>query len=246
MKFQTSHTKPGFSKANKSLTVSEYTALLGLAAEARKMIAAKYDRLSVGRVRVFTEPRKGGLRTKLWGSGTIKPQQVKDIQDMLTKRFPQLNVEVHYNATKEHRWYLDALSIFLRVKPNTWPISEYEVAAKPAPVAQKPKARLSGAPLIMQSAVVDVATIPAGTLSIETQMHIGVGSKTNNLEFELVDSWLLLNGEFVHFSDSDPYHNYLVLHLGRSKDQIYKDASSAAEELIRKSVVFHGKKLFIG
>ena len=240
------HTKPGFSKANKSLTVSEYTTLLGLAAEARKMIAAKYDRLSVGRVRVFTEPRKGGLRTKLWGSGTIKPQQVKDIQDMLTKRFPQLNVEVHYNAEKQHMWYLDALSIFLRVKPNTWPISEYEVAAKPAPVAQKPKARLSGSPLIMQSAVVDVATIPAGTISIETQMHICVGSDATSLEFELVDSWLLLNGEMVNYKESEPYHNYLILHLGRSKDQIYKDASSAAEELIRKSVVFHGKRLFIG
>ena len=245
MKFQT-HTKPGISKANKSLSVSEYTTLLGLAAEARKMIAAKYDRLSVGRVRVFTEPRKGGLRTKLWGSGTVKPQQVKDIQDMLTKRFPQLNVEVHYNAEKQHMWYLDALSIFLRVKPNTWPISEYEVAAKPAPAAQKPKARLSGSPLIMQSAIVDVATIPAGTLSIETQMHISIGSNTKTLEFELVDSWLLLNGDLVNYKESDPYHNYLELHLGRSKDQIYKDASSAAEELIRKSVIFHGTRLFIG
>lgn len=239
MKYQTSHTKPGFSKANKSLTVSEYTTLLGLAAEARKMIAAKYDRLSVGRVRVFTEPRKGGLRTKLWGSGTIKPQQVKDIQDMLTKRFPQLNVEVHYNAEKQHRWYLDALSIFLRVKPDTF-------TSKPAPAAEKPKARLSGSPLIMQSAIVDVATIPAGTISIETQMHISIGSDATSLEFELVDSWLLLNGEMVNYKESEPYHNYLVLHLGRSKDQIYKDASSAAEELIRKSVIFHGTRLFIG
>lgn len=239
MKYQSTHTKPGFSKANKSLSVSEYTTLLGLAAEARKMIAAKYDRLSVGRVRVFTEPRKGGLRTKLWGSGTVKPQQVKDIQDMLTKRFPQLNVEVHYNAEKQHRWYLDALSIFLRVKPNTF-------TSKPAPAAEKPKARLSGSPLIMQSAIVDVATIPAGTLSIETQMHIAIGSKTNNLEFELVDSWMLLNGEFIMNSDSGPYHNYLVLHLGRSKDQIYKDAEAAAEEVIRKSVVLHGGKLFVG
>ena len=246
MKYQSTHTKPGFSKANKSLTVSEYTTLLGLAAEARKLVGAKYDRLSVGHVRVFTEPRKGGLRTKLWGSGTVKPQQVKDIQDMLTKRFPQLNVEVHYNAEKQCRWYLDALSIFLRVKPNTWPISEYEVAAKPAPVAEKPKVRLSGSPLIMQSAVVDVATIPAGTLSIETQMHIAVGSKTKTLEFELVDSWLLLNGEYIMHSDSDPYNNYLVLHLGRSKDQIYKDAESAAEEVMRKSMVFRDGKLIIG
>ena len=96
MKYQSTHTKPGFSKANKSLTVSEYTTLLGLAAEARKMIAAKYDRLSVGRVRVFTEPRKGGLRTKLWHCGHISFKQVEDIQDMLTKRFPQLTVKVEY------------------------------------------------------------------------------------------------------------------------------------------------------
>ena len=77
-------------------------------------------------------------------------------------------------------------------------------------------------------------------------MHIAVRSKTNNLEFELIDSWLLLNGEFVMNSDTGPYHNYLVLHLGRSKEEIYKDAVSAAEEVMRKSIVLHGKRMFIG
>jgi len=231
-----SHTKPGFSKANKSLSLSDYKNLLELAAQARKLINANHK---LNYIRVFTEPRKGGLRTKFWGiQGIVSDAQVKAIQHMLTKHFPQLAIDVKIDASA-WAWGFNSLSISLRVKPDTF-------TSKPAPVAQKPKARLSGAPLIMQSAVVDVATIPAGTLSIETQMHIGVGSKTNNLEFELVDSWLLLNGEFVHFSDSDPYHNYLILHLGRSKDQIYKDAVSAAEEVMRKSIVLHGKRMFIG
>jgi hypothetical protein len=239
MKYQKHHTKPGFSKANKSLTIPEYTTLLGLAAEARKMIAAKYDRLTVGRVRVFTEPRKGGLRTKLWGSGYIKPQQVRDIQDMLTKQFPQLNVEVHFNAEKQQRWYFDALSIYLRPKPATLAGSTFT-----APVAEKPKARIFGSPLIMHSAVVDIATIPAGTLSVESQFHITINEDpAKGLEFELVDSWLVLNDKhLVVCEDRDKYDNFLELYLGRDIASIYKDAQTAAEEVVRKSVVLHGKK----
>ena len=37
MNFNTTHTKPGFSKANKTLSVSDYTKLLQIAAEARKL-----------------------------------------------------------------------------------------------------------------------------------------------------------------------------------------------------------------
>jgi len=232
------HTFPGHSKANKCLSVSDYTKLLQIAAEARKLVGAKYDRLSVGHCRVFTEPRKGGLRTKLWGSGTIQPQQVKDIQDMLTKRFPQYAIRVEYNATKQCKWYLDALSIFILVKPNS-------TVAKKATVAEKPKARLTGTPMIMQSAVVDVATIPAGKIGLESQFHIHIG-KDNQLEFELVDTWLVLNDNLVKYNESEKYDNYLEMHLGRSIEDIRKDAMNAAEELVRQSVVFHGKRLFVG
>jgi hypothetical protein len=230
------HTFPGHSKGNKSLTVSEYTELLGLAAEARKMIGAKYERLQVGKYRAFTEARKGGLRTKLWGSGFVKPQQVKDIQDMLTKRFPQLNIKVRFDG--EHRWFLNSLSIFMQVKPNS-------TVAKPAVVAEKPKARLTGTPMIMQSAVIDVATIPAGKIGLESQFHIHIG-KDNQLEFELVDTWLVLNDNLVKYNESEKYNNYLEMHLGRSIEDIRKDAMNAAEELVRQSVVFHGKRLFVG
>lgn len=230
------HTFPGYSKGNKSLTVSEYKELLGLAAEARKLIGAKYDRLTVGRYRAFTEARKGGLRTKLWGSGFVKPQQVKDIQDMLTKQFPQLDINVRFDG--EHRWFLNSLSIFMRVKPNS-------TVAKKATVAEKPKARLTGTPMIMQSAVVDVATIPAGKIGLESQFHIHIG-KDNQLEFELVDTWLVLNDNLVKYNESEKYDNYLEMHLGRSIEDIRKDAMNAAEELVRQLVVFHGKRLFVG
>lgn len=231
-----SHTKPGFSKANKSLSLSDYKNLLELAAQARKLINANHK---LNYIRVFTEPRKGGLRTKFWGiRGTVSDAQVKAIQHMLTKHFPQLAIDVKMDPSA-WAWGFNSLSISLRVKPDTF-------TSKPAPAAEKLKARLSGSPLIMQSAIVDIATIPAGTISIETQLNISIGSDATSLEFEVVDSWLILNGEMVNYKESEPYHNYLILHLGRSKDQIYKDASSAAEELIRKSVVFHGKRLFIG
>ncbi len=231
------HTFPGHSKGNKSLTVSDYKELLGLAAEARKLIGAKYDRLTVGRYRAFTEARKGGLRTKLWGSGFVKPQQVKDIQDMLTKQFPQLDINVRFDG--EHRWFLNSLSIFMRVKPNS-------TVAKKATVAEKPKARITGTPLVMQSAVVDIATIPAGTISIETQYHICISNTTNKLEFELVDSWLVLNGDLINYKESDKYENFLEMHTGRDIKTIYADAESANEEAVRQSIVCHGKKLFVG
>jgi len=239
MNFYSTHTKPGHSKANTTLSVSDYTKLLQIAAEARKLIGTKYDRLTVGRYRVFTEPRKGGLRTKLWGSGTIKPEQVKDIQDLLTKRFPQYAIRVEYNATKQCRWYLDALSIFITMKPV---IED----PKPAVVEEKPKARLSQTPLIMQNAIVDLATIPAGTISIETQVHITIGSNTKELEFEYCDSWLVLNDKMIDYKESDKYENFLEMHLGRSFAEIIDDANSAAAQLIRKSVVLHGGKLFVG
>ena len=37
MNFYSTHTKPGHSKANKTLSVSDYTKLLQIAAEARKL-----------------------------------------------------------------------------------------------------------------------------------------------------------------------------------------------------------------
>lgn len=234
----TNHTKPGHSKANKCLSVSEYTKLLQIAAEARKLVGAKYDRLSVGQYRAFTEPRKGGLRTKLWGVGTVKPQTVSDIQDMLTKRFPQYTIRVENNAFNQQRWFLDALSIFITVKPVSGD-------PKPAVVAEKPKARLTGTPLVMQSAVCDIATIPAGTISIESQYHISTSIATNNLEFELVDSWLVLNGGLINYKESDKYENFLEMHLGRDIKTIYADAESANEEAVRQSIVCHGKRLFV-
>lgn len=119
------HTKPGYSKANKSLTVSKYKELLELAADARNLVGAKYDRLSVGKyIRVFTEPRKGGLRTKFYGSGTVKPNDVKRIQNTLTKKFPQLDVNVVFdNNTHPYKlvnpWTVSSLSIYMRVKPKS-------------------------------------------------------------------------------------------------------------------------------
>ena len=239
MNFYSTHTKPGHSKANKSLSVSDYTKLLQIAAEARKLIGTKYDRLTVGRYRVFTEPRKGGLRTKLWGSGMIQPQQVKDIQDLLTKRFPQYAIRVEYNATKQCRWYLDALSIFITMKPVI-------ADPKPAVVEEKPKAELTGSPLIMRNARVSIATLPAGTLSIETQAHICVGSNTKELEFEIVDSWLVLDGEFINHIQSVKYENYIELHTGRKYSDVVEDAQNVAANLIRESIVFHNGKLFVG
>ena len=249
MNFYSTHTKPGHSKANTTLSVSDYTKLLQIAAEARKLIGAKYDRLTVGRYRTFTEPRKGGLRTKLWGSGTIQPQQVKDIQDLLTKRFPQYAIRVEYNATKHSLWYLDALSIFITMKPV---IAE----PKPAVVArfgfyenEKPKVRLAelvGTPLIMRNARVNIATISAGTLYIETQIHICVGFNTKELEFELCDSWLVLDDELITNKDSAKYENYIEVHTGRKYSDVVKDAEIVATNLIRESIVFHNGKLFIG
>jgi hypothetical protein len=242
MNFYSTHTKPGHSKANTTLSVSDYTKLLQIAAEARKLIGTKYDRLTVGRYRVFTEPRKGGLRTKLWGSGTIQPQQVKDIQDLLTKRFPQYAIRVEYNATKQCRWYLDALSIFITMKPVI-------ADPKPAVVEEKPKARLAelcGTPLIMRNARVNIATISAGTLYIETQAHICVGFNTKELEIEICDSWLVLDDEMISHKDSDKYENYIELHTGRKFLDIVKDAEIVAGNLIRESIVLHNGKLFVG
>lgn len=244
MNFNTTHTKPGFSKANKTLSVSDYTKLLQIAAEARKLIGAKYDRLTVGRYRVFTEPRKGGLRTKLWGSGIVKPQQVKDMQDMLTKRFPQLNIRVEFsgNQMKRHYWELEYVAIFITMKPVS-------ADPKPAVVAEKPKARLAelvGTPLIMRNARVNIATISAGTLYIETQVHISVGFNTKELEFELCDSWLVLDDELIDHIQSIKYENYIELHTGRKYSDVVKDAEIVATNLIRESIVFHSGKLFIG
>ena len=228
--YHSTHTKPGHSKANKSLSVSEYTKLLQIAAEARKLVIAHNARL--GNTRVFTEPRKGGLRTKLWGSGLVKTQDVIAIQDMLTKRFPQYTIRVDFSTA--YMWALQSLSIYITVKPI---IAE----PKAAVVAEKPKARLTGSTLIMRNAIVEVATIPAGTLSIESQFHISVGS----MEFELVDSWLVLNDDMVNYKESEKYHNYLEMHLGRSMEAIYKDAAAAAEEVVRKAIVLHDSKLII-
>ena len=231
--YHSTHTKPGHSKANKSLSVSEYTKLLQIAAEARKLVIAHNARL--GNTRVFTEPRKGGLRTKLWGSGLVKTQDVIAIQDMLTKRFPQYAIRVEYSGPHHAYWYaLESLSIYMLVKP---------IVAEPKAVvvAEKPKARLTGSTLIMRNAIVEVATIPAGTLSIESQFHISVGS----MEFELVDSWLVLNDDMVNYKESEKYHNYLEMHLGRSMEAIYKDAAAAAEEVVRKAIVLHDSKLII-
>jgi len=242
MNFYSTHTKPGHSKANTTLSVSDYTKLLQIAAEARKLIGTKYDRLTVGRYRVFTEPRKGGLRTKLWGSGTIGTQQVKDIQDLLTKRFPQYAIKVEYNATKQCRWYLDALSIFITMKPVS-------ADPKPAVVEEKPKARLAelcGTPLIMRNARVNIATISAGTLYIETQAHICIGFNTKELEVEICDSWLVLDDEMISDRDSDKYENYIELHTGRKFLDIVKDAEIVAGNLIRESIVLHNGKLFVG
>tara|TARA_R110000868_G_scaffold51018_3_gene162297 strand:- start:409 stop:1101 length:693 start_codon:yes stop_codon:yes gene_type:complete len=228
--YHSTHTKPGHSKANKSLSVSEYTKLLQIAAEARKLVIAHNARL--GNTRVFTEPRKGGLRTKLWGSGLVKTQDIIAIQDMLTKRFPQYTIRVDFSTA--YMWALQSLSIYITVKPI---IAE----PKAAVVAEKPKARLTGSTLIMRNAIVEVATIPAGTLSIESQFHISVGS----MEFELVDSWLVLNDDMVNYKESEKYHNYLEMHLGRSMEAIYKDAAAAAEEVVRKAIVLHDSKLII-
>ena len=242
MNFYSTHTKPGHSKANKTLSVSDYTKLLQIAAEARKLIGAKYDRLTVGRYRVFTEPRKGGLRTKLWGSGTVKPETVKDIQDLLTKRFPQYAIRVEYNATKHSLWYLDALSIFITMKPV---IED----PKPAVVArfgfyenEKPKARLAelvGNPLIMRNARVNIATISTGTLYIETQVHISIESIFNKFFFEVCDSWLVLDDELITDKDSAKYENYIEVHTGRKFLDIVKDAQIVATNLIRESIVLH-------
>jgi len=117
---------------------------------------------------------------------------------------------------------------------------------KPAVVEEKSKARMGKSPLIMQTAIVDLATIPAGTISIETQVHITIGSSTKELEFEYCDSWLVLNGKMIDYKESDRYESFLEMHLGRSFAEIIDDANSAAAQVIRKSVVLHGGKLFVG
>jgi len=232
--YHSTHTKPGHSKANKSLSVSEYTKLLDIAAEARKIVIANYPRL--GNTRVFTEPRKGGLRTKLWGSGLVKTQDVKAIQDMLTKRFPQYAIRVDFSTA--YMWALQSLSIYILVKPV---IAE----VKDAVIEEKPKARLTGSALIMRNAIIQIATIPAGTIHVESQFHISVGSDAKTLEFEFIDSWLVLNDDMVNYGESEKYHNFLEMHLGRSIDDVYKDAAAAAEEVLRESIVFHDTKLII-
>jgi hypothetical protein len=235
--YSENYTKPGYSKANKTLSVSDYTKLLQIAAEARKMLIAKYGHLA-GNSRVFTEPRKGGLRTKFWGSGKVEPQQVIDMQDMLTKRFPQLNIRVKFSNVK--RWYqVEDLSIFITMKPVI-------ADPKPAVVEEKPKAELTGSPLIMRNARVSIATLPAGTLYIETQAHICVGSNMKELEFEIVDSWLVLDGEFINHIQAVKYENYIELHTGRKYSDVVEDAQNVAANLIRESIVFHNGKLFVG
>jgi hypothetical protein len=157
---------------------------------------------------------------------------------MLTKQFPQLDINVRFDGNDKYLWSLDSLMIFMRVKPNS-------TVAKSAVVAGKPKARLTGTPLVMQSAVCDIATIPAGIISIESQYHISTSIATNNMDFELVDSWLVLNGGLINYKESDKYENFLEMHLGRDIKTIYADAESANEEAVRQSIVCHGKRLFV-
>jgi len=73
-----------------------------------------------------------------------------------------------------------------------------------------------------------------------------ISNTTNKLEFELVDSWLVLNGDLINYKESDKYENFLEMHTGRDIKTIYADAESANEEAVRQSIVCHGKKLFVG
>ena len=59
-------------------------------------------------------------------------------------------------------------------------------------------------------------------------------------------TWLVLNDDLVKYTEAEKYNNYLEMHLGRSIEDITKDAMNAAEELVRKSIVFHGTRIFIG
>jgi hypothetical protein len=109
----------------------------------------------------------------------------------------------------------------------------------------KSVARITGTPLIMQSAVVDIVTIPAGKIGIESQFHITIG-ENNKPEFELVDRWLVLNDDLVKHTEAEKYSNFLELCTGRDLRSIYSDAESAAEELIRSCISYNGGILKVG
>lgn len=111
---------------------------------------------------------------------------------------------------------------------------------------QKPvfDAELSDTPLVMQNVRVLVATIPQGKLYIECMFHITVGAQ--NLDVELVDSYLSLNDKMIHPDNCEKFEFYLEVQLGCDIKSIFRDAETVAEKLVRKSVKFENGKLLVG
>jgi hypothetical protein len=97
-------------KANK-LTETKYLHLLDVA----KKLREAYLLMSKGRCyRVYTEARKGGLRSKMC-MGKVDIKSILELNDMAKTMYPHLDIVVEQNKGN-HPWSFDSVCIFVKVK----------------------------------------------------------------------------------------------------------------------------------
>lgn len=99
-------------KANK-LTETKYLHLLDVAKTLREV----YLRMSkLEHFRVYTEARKGGLRSKIClYSSKIKPIHITKLNEMVKTLYPHLDIIVK-QPTKKYLWSSNDVCIFIKVK----------------------------------------------------------------------------------------------------------------------------------
>lgn len=97
-------------KANK-LSETKYLHLLDVA----KTLRGAYSRLSKGRCyRVYTEARKGGLRSKMC-MGKIDYLAMAKLNDVVGALYPHLDIVIK-PTTETYPWSFSGVSIFVKVK----------------------------------------------------------------------------------------------------------------------------------
>jgi hypothetical protein len=97
-------------KANK-LTETKYVHLLDVAKTLRRV----YLRMSKDKCyRVYTEARKGGLRSKMCLS-KIDEKSIRLLNDTVKIMYPHLDIVVKRN-TSNRPWSFDEVCIFVKVK----------------------------------------------------------------------------------------------------------------------------------
>ncbi len=97
-------------KANK-LPETQYIEMLDVAKQLRKIITKSNSGLRV--YRVYTEARKGGLRSKMeLGGNTVN---ISALQKLANKRYPHLDIQIKRHDSK-WAWSNRGVCIFIKVK----------------------------------------------------------------------------------------------------------------------------------